>query len=583
MLTQRQIRLLMLLASERSWVTAAMLAERLSVSVRVVKQEVVAIRELLGDRARIESAPRKGYRIGYLEDGLRDSLAKDFDVHEGHHSIKRRYAQVFLMLLLGEWPLSMAQVAERLFVSKATVAEQVQIMRYRMTRLPRLHFEIDVAGLRIAGAESERRYEASKWIEDDRIGAMFEDDEDVARFHELHDVAAGVAERCLEPLVATGRLSGSDVRRVGDWCALSAVRGALGHCVEEPFAIDQEDAHASEMKRYAKALHRALFAATGVDVDEAGTAWLAQLLVELTVPLAPSDAARSHAAELLSWAAEQTGSAGLAVDEAALAHMAARIDGVMRRTARGHSLLNYHASETVARYPQASYLAATYLARAMPGHVSKAEATLVALGLASAIERQGEASRAVLYTDENTAVIGHLRALVASGAVGRVHIEAVRPVDFAAPAEPGVIELTTDPSSALRHPAAHVLPAMPDGRDLAHLARELTQERAVRLETLGRRLLRDVLPERNNAVAQACSGRPCGYTLLTAYRTICAVKRQDTAPSTVDVCRLREPLLYRGKRYRRTIEVRWNTADVSAADLFEILSQLLLQEYKDRR
>lgn len=576
MLTQRQIRLLMLLASSDSWMTSAELSERLSVSAKLVKQEIATIREQLGSAAGIESLPRRGFRLLYLDTALREQLARDFDAHEGHHSIKRRYAQVFLMLVLSSQGLSMAQIAERLFISKTTVAEQVQIMRYRMTRLPNLIFRVgDREGMRIEGDESERRYEASKWIELDRIDAMFDDRSTAERFEALYKLVLPIAAAHCDDLLAAGRIAGDDIKRIGGWCALSLVRSVscepADACLPEREAYSVAEAIAQDLSMQG----------LGV-LGDTDCRHLALLLSELIVPAHPSEAAVIHAVRLLGEASRAVRCPALATSADARIELAARIDGVLRRCAAGHGLLNYHASETVARYPLASCLAASYLEHAMPGHVSKAEAALIALGLAGAIERATPQRAIVLYSDENTAVIAHFRTLIESAWKERACLAEVRPASWPMPAPQDAIELAIDPSSAILHPDVVVLPALPSEDDLARadaLLGRRERERLIRL--------RDALivedADASSDVRRACTHRDRRTAVLTVYRTVCVVVRTDSPDSAIAVSEIAEPLRYRGKAYRRALRVTWGAHERDPRALFKVVSLFLLEELKDMR
>lgn len=560
--------------------TSAELSERLSISAKLVKQEITAIREQLGSAAGIESQPRHGYRLLYLDTALREKLATDFDAHEGHHSIKRRYAQVFLMLVLAPQPLSMSQVAERLFISKATVAEQVQVMRYRMTRLPNLSFEVGGRdGMRIEGAESERRYEASKWIEPDRIDAMFDDPGTAERFRAAYDQTLPIVIERARALLAAGRIAGDDVKRVGGWCALSLVRPVP--C--KPFGEEREACRATEEAIVlAGAIADDLSDQGFGELTMADRAHLALLLSELIVPVRPSDLAVIHAVRLLDETARATRCDSLRTSSDARMGLAIRIDGVLRRCAAGHGLLNYHASETVARHPLASCLASSYLERTMPGHVSKAEATLIALGLAGAIERAMPMRPVVLYTDENTAVVAHLRALIEGTWSRRACLEEVHPTAWREPAPRHAIEFATDPSSAILHPRAIVLPALPSNDDLRRVEHLLARRAEEDLDRLREEVV-EIDGDAAKTAAVACAGRDRRRVVLTVYRTICVVERMDGVASKIVASDLSEPLRYRGKVYRRAVSVTWSAAEQRPLELFEVVSQLLLEELKDMR
>ena len=81
----------------------------------------------------------------------------------------------------------------------------------------------------------------------------------------------------------------------------------------------------------------------------------------------------------------------------------------------------------------------------------------------------------------------------------------------------------------------------------------------------------------------ACTGRDRRRVVLTVYRTVCVVERMDGVVSRIVVSDLSEPLRYRGKAYRRAVSVAWSATEQSPLELFEVVSQLLLEEIKDMR
>lgn len=568
MLTQRQIRLLMLLAAADGWVTAQALSGRLSVSDRLVKQEITALRAQLGELIEIESSPRQGYVLRRMDDEVRAGLARDFDAHAGHHSVRRRYAQVLLMLLCAEEPLTMAQIAGRLYIAKATVAEQIEMLRYRLGRLPNLELAVSQRyGIAITGAELERRYEASKWIGRDRLDALGLEGESAERFWRERERVARLLGACLAEPMEAGRISGEDVGRIASWCVVSALRNDAGH--ELAGALPQQtDADA---QTWAQRVGPQL----GLALNERDEAALAQLFYELVVPSDPSTVARAHAAQLLA-------EVQLAVDgplggDPALKRqrIAARIEGVMRRTAAGHNALNWHASETVARYPLESYLAVGYADRMLERHIPKSEAMLIALGIAGTLERVRDGAHVVLYTDENAAVIGHIRAQLGAHWGERLRIERVFSPSATPALAPGTVELATDPSAIIWHPRAMVLPALPSAEDIAEVDRALQRRRARTLKELSDRLV---------LTLAATPELPQGSTTLTCYRTVCAINEVHGAEaSRIEVWPLKPEALYRAKRYRRAIRACWSREELGAFEFFEVLASLLSQELKDAR
>lgn len=590
MLTQRQQKLLMILAAHGSWQTSAQLAELLGVSSKLVKQEVAAIRVQLGEDGAIQSNTRHGYRLARLSDAVRTSLPSTFDAHAGHHSITRRYALVYLCLLFSDEPLSMARLADRLFCSKAAVADQVEIMRYRVARLAHLRIEVSKrSGVAVRGPEVERRYEGSKWVRTDRLSALFHDVSAQGAFARLLERTRSVASEVLGPLAAAGRLSGGDVLRIGRYLALTVERSRMGHTLDTAVTpVDGIPAPAvsAEAQALAETLAARVNRATAYGLDVLEREALARLLDELLVPDPLPQEALELARDLTAYVAHAIGHEGETLASETAAALAGQLAGTLQRVRTGHILLNYHASETVAHYPLAAYLATRFLGGHMHLRTSKAEMALVALSVANVLDDLRRDAEAILLSDEPLAVTQHLRAVLRASF--HRNIDDVRVLPTSAPVPDASWLFTTDPSCATRHPGALLFPAMLGKADSRRTSEAYEERKRQRRKELAERLVTrahcNTAPNGlEKQLTHAAAGDAGAGVLLTAYRTLCLMDEDSEHPSAIAVTGLGAGFVFQGKAFRSLIEVHWNPADLDPFDLSAILSDELSSSATDSR
>ena len=595
MLTTRQKRLLTLLTSADDWTTSAALGTRLGVSDKLVKQEIASIRTQLGADADIVSRTHKGYRLDYLAPQVREQLGEGIAPHEGHHSINHQYALVYLCLLFQDGFVSTGWLAERLYSSRAAVAEQLEVVRYRVERLPNVGLAVSRRyGFKLQLSESERRHEASKWLQPNCLPALFAGEAEQAAFAQLMNRCMTRTQTILGPIAQAGRLSGEDVRRIGCYLAVSVARSRQGHALvrgDLATAIEKTESEQARLAQVARApspaaqtAAQALIDALQAEEGFAATPYdapvLAALIQDSLAVKEPAVEATALATGLAACAAAWLGSAERACSEPATQQLACEFTSLLRRVRRGHQAFNYHASETVARYPFESCLATWFLRERVALPVPKAEMALLALALTDVTKALRPAPRMLLCTDEAPAFARHLRSELAHVlGVPASSIDAC-PVEQAKPellASFGIVA-TTSQTLAARMPRTLSISAVPTEDELDQLKRRLDDRQKRMLDDRAQTLVhRDADPpatldkmlEQTSVLA---SGTPA--VVLTAYRRLCIVEA-GAEESSIELCELPNDLTYQHKHYKQLVYARWGADDPDPYGFFEILSQVL--------
>lgn len=596
MLTQRQQRLLVLLLSDGGWLTSAQLADRLAVSGRLIKQEVSAIRQQLGQACVIQSSTHAGYRLMHLDESIRIQLPRQLDAFAGHHSIRHRYELMFLYLVTQDDPVSTGRLAERLYCSRSAVGDQIARLRYRVERIRDLTLVVSrQRGVSIEGPEWARRYEASKWMRSDCAEALLQDAADRSAFEaSMRDVEAAARE-VMAPLVRAGRTSGGDVTRIARYTAFSALRGAQGYAVEMPANTPDEAPFAQEV---AAGLATATEKAFGYRFSDSERVALAQLVADLVCEETADESTHARVERLVEHIERigcRVGSAGREL----LVRRAAEVALVFRRFASGRSAVNYHASETVARHPLAYYLAATFAVVEGYANAYKAPVAVLALIVADALSADRTPNAAALYTNESVTVARHVAEQLGRLLDIKEQIPVLPCWEARQPLGEKAWCFTTDPSFAADHPDALLVPALPTTIDLVRLDGMLaTRADAARADARNRLVKRygDLAAKVVEDWAAHATAAPDGAAapddveagerfpaLLLSYRTLCVVWCVRDEPSSITVGRLQPEAWVNSKAYRCAINARFNPKDMDAETFFAVLSDELSASVDDSR
>lgn len=163
MFSERQLKLLSFLLSEKKWINSALLAQHLNVSNKTIQKEVASINIFLGKKGKIESNNRKGYYFLVEDEKLLSSIIKD-DEKQIEKEIANGRTKLIIMLLIFEKDyISMNKIAERLYLSKSTVNVEIQKVKRVVNRVPGYSLEISsYKGIYIHANEVLKRFMLTK-------------------------------------------------------------------------------------------------------------------------------------------------------------------------------------------------------------------------------------------------------------------------------------------------------------------------------------------------------------------------------------------------------------------------------------
>ena len=587
MLSQRQKKLLMLLLGADGWRTGPQLARELGVSGRLVKTEVSRIRDLFGNRIVIRSNTRLGYRLVYLADDARAEALSSYASHSDHHRLTERYVLLYLSLLLEDRPVSMSVLAERLYCSKATVAEQVKLLRYRTALLAHAALAISgTDGVRIAISEVERRYELSKWDIVRHAEALFPNEVDRAFLLSAYEKARNAVAAAVSKRWDASLLSGSALNRIARFVAVSALRAENGHELEGAFA-PLSGCEGFELPDNLRETAAACLSALELPVRAGGNGAvrhpgdmlsLAHLLLEhLDIPL-PGDRVDRLASAFLDRISQVAVRPVNALPPEVAARFSRKLGRVLCRLEYGHSELNYRASEISLHYPLAAFLAAEFLARHEPAHASKAETMYLALAAQDVMTELRPCVTAVLVSDEPTTVTDHVSETLRRCFSRQFGCVEVHPVEGWRRGDEGEYLFTTDLVFSSEHPSFQIVPAIPGKADVALLVQAMDHRvQARRAEFMAHSVERsqEVAPEALRLLGGDAAPDGRGEErpfIITSYRSLVLLRETPSEPSRLRIACPSHAVLFRGKAYDRVIEVRWNRSDIDAYDLSAILS-----------
>ena len=216
------------------WVSTEHLADQLGWQRKKVAHEVSRLERAAGPECRIERQARKGYRVSYLGERLREGLLSDGLFNERFFNLDERRSMLALDLLFRTDYVSMEVLAERHYLSKTTVFEEVRQLKRWFSRMSNLDLEVSgTHGVIVHGTELAKRFSCTSFAQMHVLRLLGFPEEELDRVERCERAAAHCLKR---ELLRRGRIiSGEAFSHIVRYVGVTLLRDARGFEIEEPF------------------------------------------------------------------------------------------------------------------------------------------------------------------------------------------------------------------------------------------------------------------------------------------------------------------------------------------------------------
>lgn len=238
-LTVRQINLVTHLLNCGQWRTGDQLSETFGLNRKTIQSEIKAICDLLDAECELEVHPRKGYRLTALTENGRQQLRDTIRFYgDTRNSVGVRASSLVLYLLFQEEYVSMQHLADAFFLSKTTVASEMETIRRWISRRTDLTLDISgVHGIRLDGEELRKRMYCVNHATRTAFGFLPFPQETRKRYVTYLDCCR---ENLQKQMVAhNDLLTGESMFQISRFMAISLLRTQMGYGLPEQ-CVDNE-------------------------------------------------------------------------------------------------------------------------------------------------------------------------------------------------------------------------------------------------------------------------------------------------------------------------------------------------------
>ncbi len=172
LLTVRQYQILEMISD--AFITAETISEHLDVSIRTVKSEIAKINEIIKDAdCKIISKSGKGYLL-YKGEGFNQTLLvshypEKYDNDNIPNSYYERVIYIIKKLLVIDYHIKVEDLADELFVSRASMAQIMKDVRQRLTKYRLKLISRPNYGIFVQGDEADKRLAIAEYFFHDNL------------------------------------------------------------------------------------------------------------------------------------------------------------------------------------------------------------------------------------------------------------------------------------------------------------------------------------------------------------------------------------------------------------------------------
>lgn len=405
--SERQLKLLSFLLSEKKWVNSSILAQHLNVSNKTIQKEVVNINIFLGEKGKIESNNRKGYYFLMEDEELLNSIIKD-DEKQIEKEMANGRTKLFIMLLLFEEDyISMNKIAERLYLSKSTVNVEIQKMKRVVNRVPGYSLEISPSkGIFIHANEVLKRFMLTKSFDIQVDYAKILRDRTFKNIDEMYKKTYNFLKDIL--VENNYIISGSTFRQFQIFIIICILRQKKG------FYIERQSNHT--LNRITLAIGKRIKTDLNYELNSDELNVIQLYLAERNILQKRNDNNEEIKEKLKIFYRKVKNDLGLElnIDEMTNRILVQHIEKMILRIERSHFIINDFTKEIFQKYPLETHIVKIYLQSCLNTTIPDSEIGYIIVYLASILENYYKKLSIVLISNTELSFLSNIQNIIKS-------------------------------------------------------------------------------------------------------------------------------------------------------------------------
>lgn len=408
MFTERQLKILSFILSGKNWVNGSVLAQNFNISNKTIQKEIKSINMILGSKGNIQSNNQKGYIILELDEEIKNMVIDNEDKKIDTESTYGRSRLIIVLLIFQRDYISMGKIAERLYLSKATVNMQMMQVKRILNRLPDSYLEISqVKGVLFHSDENTKRILLEQCIETRVNYAEVLQDSIFLKVDEM----TRTAYKFLKEIFIEHNyiISGNAFQQFVTYIIISILRSQKGFCLEKQEYNTELNILVLQIAEQVENKFNYLLSR-----DELYT--IQSYLHErkfIRKEINRSNEIRKKV-ELFCLNVKKDLNVDLSSDNRFLEMFVPHLEQLIIRIQNGHSIINYYTKEIFQKYPLETHLVKVYLQNSLDIEISDPEIGYLIMYLVSDLESCRKKYSILLISNYDTSFLFNLHQILSN-------------------------------------------------------------------------------------------------------------------------------------------------------------------------
>ncbi len=577
MLLERQLNIIIFLFNSNQWVTSEELSIHFNLNKKTIQNDIKEISNFFSSDLKINVSKSKGYYIEFISKEAKKVIITELNERVSKNSLLPRHSSIVLYLLFLKNYITMQDLADRFYMSKTAIALEIEIIKRWMERYEGIDLEINKKyGIIIHGDEGKKRSYCSK------NGTLYAFKtlpfpDEMIKEYENHFVIIReiISDSCLKfEYIVTGE----ELEKITRFITVSIIRTRMGYIRESETEFKVNSLITYDIAEHVR--------------EQLNHHFTFRELKDIEILLSESDTLGSRKETSPSTMekvhlftqeiAKEIGivESHLKIDYLQLAN---HIEKMILRNNSGDVAINHYNEEIILQYPLETHLTYQFLGNIFSMKINK-ESSFVALFLSTYFRQYKNRSKVLLVSDQNISIGQYINSLFEKNESFQISEFSMMPT-YQFKSKPEVkyefdFLLTTNPEVILLDNSFYFLSPIVDISNIyTSLRKRLLDDNEKRKEIIKKNCVKEHFLTKEDSdypfllelIQNGNTATHHTFSKINLY--ICQLT--DTNPNQINIYNLNEPVLFKHKKIKRIIDVRFNKKDPSIFLFFSTVSDIL--------
>lgn len=405
MILERQLDILVFLYNSNDWITSQELSHHFKVNKKTVQNDIKMLAEYFTDGLIIRTNQSKGYFIEYISKKVRTILILEMNEKTRENSLLPQHSSIILYLLFLKNPITMQNLADLFFMSKAAINLELETLKRWIDRYEGINLEISRKKGVIVQADEKvkRRYCAKNGTVYAFKNAPFPNDliEEYERY--FFSIKKILADCCIYFKYI---LTGEELEKNTRFITISIIRSLMGYKIET--RIDEKLDVPFIMRLATQVKNELEYELETEELSDIHRLLNVSDIIELEPKIDLDIAEKTEQFVKKSLTSIHVPEEYIANIDCSL--LTQHMEKVVSRSISGEVAINHYNEKIGIRYPLEIHLVYMFLEQIFSVGINK-ESSFIALFLATYLREYKNRTRMLLVIDQNISIGQSIKSL----------------------------------------------------------------------------------------------------------------------------------------------------------------------------